>query len=53
MEDCSISLALLHNCAKTLMATYALFHVIDEIGLWQLKKKQSAGAGAGGGDGEG
>jgi hypothetical protein len=39
MQDCSISLAILPHCVKTLMATYASTHVIDEIGLWELETK--------------
>jgi hypothetical protein len=54
MEDCSISLAILPHCVKTLTATYASTHVIDEIGLWQLEtKRRVPEQEQGGGGGEG
>jgi hypothetical protein len=54
MEDCSISLAILLHCVKTLTATYASTHVIDEIGLWQLEtKRRVLEQEQGGGGGEG
>ncbi len=53
MEDCLIA-----QLRKTLMATYASFHVIDEIGLGPLETKsrvpeQEQGGGGGEGQGEG
>jgi hypothetical protein len=53
MQDCSISLALLQHCVKTLMATYASTHIIDEIGLWQLETKSRVPEQEQGGGGEG
>jgi hypothetical protein len=53
MEDCSISLVLLPNCVKTLMASYVSTHVIDEIRLWQLETKSRVPEQEQGGGGEG
>ena len=53
MQECSLSLARSPHCVKTLTVMYASTHIIDEIGLWQLKTKSRVLEQEQGGCGEG